>query len=1019
MAGTLNQAFDNVVAGSSTTVVVAATLTGSAASAVACFATNDASNASTIAVSDPTNGTYTVLDTTLDTTDQQQTVSFVKTTSAASGSVSVTATWSVANAFKALSVCDCIGVAGGLDQHTAAYQHAPTTTANAQTSGATATLSTQPALVIGFGFNANGTGGQPALGTGFSAPTTGVSNWWSFGGPTTLSVEYKRVTATTGVAATFTAASNVDSITAVIVIDEVGSTLPSEPWLAPSYSAPSPSPPAPVGGGRTFGPIAPLTTPTRAWAPTLSTTYAPPPPPAINVAVRSLQPIAGQAVAPLSWAPEATPGDAPLPLLSPAVRAIRPILPPAATAVVPLSWAPEFTLPDPPAPPARFMAVGVGPVLPIPGAAVVPALAWRGVTAPVPIFVEPPRPARRFGAFAVTPPPALSWAPEFTVPDPQPPAPVIGQAVRNILPIANALTPLTWQREITAPADPAPPPISSRAVGPISPLVAPPLAWEGWQPPPPIAPVPQVGGGIWAPVAPLVAPPLSWLTWPAITAPPAPQPTGGGTAGPVAPLATPALAWLGLRAGPGVAPPIGAPSSEVGPFPAPFPIPTLSWAPHVTPPAIPVPPAAFDAQARSMIPIASQVLVPLSWSPEFTAPIPPAPGVPQSLVFGPISPLVAPVLVWAPSWRAPAAPGPVPTAPASFVPVLPPPAPPALSWAPVRGVDGLVLGLGLAPLSIQAAPILPPAAVPALSWAAARAPDTATIALALRSALVAPVLPPVVAPALSWAPTLALSASIPLALAPRIQGFPLQPPAAAPFAWYLPPAPVVLAPTPLALGGGVLPPVQPGVPALAWLSPAAAAATPELVIRGPAGFGPVLTPALPNTTWLLPSQATPTTVTILTRSSMVEPVTVPAPNVPPQLQPQGYVSAPLTAAWNIPQLQIFGTIFTPPPPPPPVPLPEPSTMGLEEADGTPVDLTGKTVVARYQPIDRSHQAMVSSAVIVNARGGVVTKTWTATDIRGVPTGIMLLQFIVLDGIGRQRTYPIGTYFRVPIVGRPR
>lgn len=250
MAGSVAQVFDGTAVPSGTTCTVSATLTGNG---IVAAATNDASNASTISAGDPTNGatSYTVLDVLLDTSDQQQMVTFGKANSTASGSVTATFTWSVANAFKAGLIIDCTGVAGALDQHTGSYQPTPTLTTDAQTSGTTGTLATQPALVVGIGFNSNGTSAPNQGSTGWSPPVAGVATWWSFGGPLQTRVQFKRVTSTAAVAALFTATSNTNSLTAVVVIDEVGASLPAEPSLVPDLPL-FLAPPTLAAGARSF-----------------------------------------------------------------------------------------------------------------------------------------------------------------------------------------------------------------------------------------------------------------------------------------------------------------------------------------------------------------------------------------------------------------------------------------------------------------------------------------------------------------------------------------------------------------------------------------------------------------------------------------------------------------------------------------------------------------------------------------------------------------------------------------------
>lgn len=244
MAGSVAQAFEHTDTASGVTSVVAATLTGNA---IVAACTNDNSTAATITAGDPTNGatSYTLLDDVVDTGDQQRMTTFGKSGSTATGSVNVTFTWSAANSFKAGLAIDCTGVSGALDQHTASYQPTPTLTTDAQTSGTAAILNTQPALVVGIGFNSNGTSAPSQGSTGWSPPVAGVATFWSFGGPVQTRVEFKRVTSTAGVAALFTATSNTNSITAVVVIDETAGAAAQTPFFRAPNPRPWDAPPPP------------------------------------------------------------------------------------------------------------------------------------------------------------------------------------------------------------------------------------------------------------------------------------------------------------------------------------------------------------------------------------------------------------------------------------------------------------------------------------------------------------------------------------------------------------------------------------------------------------------------------------------------------------------------------------------------------------------------------------------------------------------------------------------------------
>jgi hypothetical protein len=83
------------------------------------------------------------------------------------------------------------------------YQAAPGTSTDAVTSGLLGTLAAQPAGIVGFTLNINNDT-TPSAGTGFTALTPVISYGLTVGGRP----QHKRVTATTSVAATWTAGSN-------------------------------------------------------------------------------------------------------------------------------------------------------------------------------------------------------------------------------------------------------------------------------------------------------------------------------------------------------------------------------------------------------------------------------------------------------------------------------------------------------------------------------------------------------------------------------------------------------------------------------------------------------------------------------------------------------------------------------------------------------------------------------------------------------------------------------------------
>jgi hypothetical protein len=121
------------------------------------------------------------------------------------------------------------------------------------------------------------------------------------------------------------------------------------------------------------------------------------------------------------------------------------------------------------------------------------------------------------------------------------------------------------------------------------------------------------------------------------------------------------------------------------------------------------------------------------------------------------------------------------------------------------------------------------------------------------------------------------------------------------------------------------------------------------------------------------------------------------------------------------ELLVVPTLYPvlPPLPVPKFPLPPPFAVQLLDADG-PANLTGLTVICRTMPADRTRAVHVEAAEVLDRLRGLVQKTWTEQDLRGVPTGDMLVQFVTIDGAGRPRTYPGGGhYYHVQVIGRGR
>lgn len=139
------------------------------------------------------------------------------------GSTTITANYSGGSAtFRAIAVKEIGGSAQGYDDvagaHAGQFQNAPGLGSDLVTTGNTPTLSTQPALISGWSIGQAGTSDvAPSEGTGFT--NNGVS--WNFGSPSIYLIgESKRVTATTGLAATFTAVVNSKFISVAAVFLE-------------------------------------------------------------------------------------------------------------------------------------------------------------------------------------------------------------------------------------------------------------------------------------------------------------------------------------------------------------------------------------------------------------------------------------------------------------------------------------------------------------------------------------------------------------------------------------------------------------------------------------------------------------------------------------------------------------------------------------------------------------------------------------------------------------------------------
>lgn len=225
----LQQVIGTDAAGSGATATV--TLTVAQGSSIHLLITCANTETITTPVSSPT-ATWTLLNALNDAGNGQRSEQWVADNFAA-GSVTITETYSAASTFRGIAAKE-IGGTSGYDATAAAknaqFQQFPTTGTDATTSNATPTLTAQPALLSGWCFDSSGSG-TPAAGTGFTSDGTG----WKLGGAADqLRGESKRVTATTGVAATFTAAANSSHNSFAAVFTEGSPAPPAPPAIANS-----------------------------------------------------------------------------------------------------------------------------------------------------------------------------------------------------------------------------------------------------------------------------------------------------------------------------------------------------------------------------------------------------------------------------------------------------------------------------------------------------------------------------------------------------------------------------------------------------------------------------------------------------------------------------------------------------------------------------------------------------------------------------------------------------------------
>jgi hypothetical protein len=159
-------------------------------------------------ITDDKSNNYTIVDTLLDTTTNVLSASSFYLLNITNAPITITVTLSSAAAFLNVLVDEFSGAVAGLDVHAINLQANPATTANTVTSGSV-TASSSGSLV--FGATAN-QGTSATTGTGFTAGQVGEPAGDDF-----AYTEYILSRAAGAVAATFTATTSDDFLTAIMV----------------------------------------------------------------------------------------------------------------------------------------------------------------------------------------------------------------------------------------------------------------------------------------------------------------------------------------------------------------------------------------------------------------------------------------------------------------------------------------------------------------------------------------------------------------------------------------------------------------------------------------------------------------------------------------------------------------------------------------------------------------------------------------------------------------------------------
>lgn len=184
---------------STSSTTISQSITVAAGSAIHVFVTGK--NVGTISCADNVNGSYGAALDDVSNGGTLRTAQF-SLSGSVGGTVTVTATWSIASVDKGIVLQEIRNTSGlQATAHTGQTQTSPGTGADAISSG-NVTPTAQPALLVGLAYCVSIAGADPAItaGTGFSA---GLSAWAFLVGFNSARTENKRITSTSALPATF------------------------------------------------------------------------------------------------------------------------------------------------------------------------------------------------------------------------------------------------------------------------------------------------------------------------------------------------------------------------------------------------------------------------------------------------------------------------------------------------------------------------------------------------------------------------------------------------------------------------------------------------------------------------------------------------------------------------------------------------------------------------------------------------------------------------------------------------